>query len=824
MLCIRPKKSIENKAGPVNGWKDLLMAVGFRFEPAANGIPSSVFFPQADPEDRLSQCSASLQALLALTPITLQALAKLVNSVDVADDIIAVIRNVLSQFPPKGSPEIESCIEIPLSVRLWRVSGCHELLASVGFDLTEVGQDQVTLRTGKQANRRSCQFVLQALLALFDTQEAPKTLGLDSSSSCESLSEDIRPENQMSASTGSLSCPTSQQASISPTETVKSMHIGVTLPPLPINRPRILSAGGGAFISYVRRRGEPDGGRTDTESSAPNTKNNNISVGPPSVYPNIDSSLANTTDSELSDGYISQSHLKKPNGPRLGYSSLRGPVRVSRPGGGGESDAAFTPSPPVTTQTAVDPNVSLALAHQTRIRNLYSSTGMTFLGDSVIPELSVPPSMSRRPDSSSSTSSTTDWEGSGHATVLRRSNQQQNMPPLPPPRQNLPLVDSLRPLAPLAPVYNNLGNLPSAGPSTTCISNVLESASSDSEFERGLEIPSQSLNHFRMKPKIKLGNAQILLSNRLKETTSMFMDRLSVRTELSATSTSNVTINCNTRKPLSLPEEENTLVFNSSNLYFAPSETEIESSKKEHSSKAPVANTSSTVSSKDNTKPTTKSIQDTILRHMNREMTPTISEVYHERNLGLGLAPPLSKLLLSKNYDETENKNSPASCAIKSIVDAVSEIEINSTSTPSTNVKSNNEDVCSVCGEPANIICRCKAATVQKKSTLKPWLSNIPSSIVKASDLTTADILERQNKIKTSNGVVGNSEGATSLMSKRTSSPFSELCRRDEGDGRSVADSQCSSSYKTDVTNATITLNTASQLPTSNRNKFGSNS
>ena len=161
------QKSIENKAGPVSGWKDLLMAVGFRFEPAANGIPSSVFFPQSDPEDRLSQCSASLQALLALTPTTLYALSKLVNSSEVADDIIGVIRNVLSQYPPKGSPEMETMIEIPLSVRLWRISGCHELLASLGFDLMEVGQDQVTLRTGKQANRRNCQFVLQALLALF---------------------------------------------------------------------------------------------------------------------------------------------------------------------------------------------------------------------------------------------------------------------------------------------------------------------------------------------------------------------------------------------------------------------------------------------------------------------------------------------------------------------------------------------------------------------------------------------------------------------------------------------------------------------------------
>ena len=43
------QKSIENKVGSVSGWKELLMSVGFRFEPAANSIPSSVFFPQSDP-------------------------------------------------------------------------------------------------------------------------------------------------------------------------------------------------------------------------------------------------------------------------------------------------------------------------------------------------------------------------------------------------------------------------------------------------------------------------------------------------------------------------------------------------------------------------------------------------------------------------------------------------------------------------------------------------------------------------------------------------------------------------------------------------------
>ncbi|XP_067636039.1 tetratricopeptide repeat protein 28 isoform X1 [Eurosta solidaginis] len=857
------QKSIENKAGPVGGWKDLLMAVGFRFEPAANGIPSSVFFPQSDPEDRLSQCSASLQALLALTPLTLQALAKLVNSIDVADDIITLIRNVLTQFPPKGSAETEACIEIPLSVRLWRVAGCHELLASIGFDLTEVGQDQVTLRTGKQANRRSCQFVLQALLALFDTQEAPKSLGLDSSSSCESLADETHAELQVSVSNPALaitSTPTAVSTHIT-ADVTKALGLGLPLPPL--NRTRVISSSGSAFISYVRRRGEPDGGRTDTESipSAPDSAGS-------ALYPTQDSSLANTTDSELSDGYISQAHINKAVGPRLGYSSLRTPVRVSRPGGGGESDAAFTPSPPVTTQNPVEQNVSMALAHQTRIRNLYSGTGMNYLGDSVIPEMSVVPSgISRRPDSSSSASSTTDWDISGHATVLRRNNQPPqhpgHMPPLPPPRQTLPLVDSLRPVALMAPVYNNLG--PSS--SLTGIplkSTTMESTSSESEIERGLELAQTPMSHFRLKPKIKLGNAQSSVAARLSKEHALFMDRLNVRTEATASLNANQQSNSGTanvlagsRKPLSLTEEDdNALIVNASNLYFSQADTELlNEAKKELKSSAAVgaatSNSQSVAAKEVVNKANQKSIQDSIMRHMNRE-TPTISEVYHERNLGLGLAPPLSKLLLSKNYDDEPSVSGSSSsklsntCTIKSIVDAVSELELSGTSSSSsvstantktlnmpahnTNASNNNstlvsscsvnntnisnvgqsnsthaptniKDTCSICGEPADIICRCKAAIVQKKATLKPWLSYVPSSIVKASDLATAEILERQHKIKTNVGTIKTKAEVVASMTmtnvKRASSPFSEFCRRDEGDGRSVADSQCSSTYKT---------------------------
>lgn len=41
-----------------------------------------------------------------------------------------------------------------------------------GFDLCEVGQEEVVLKTGKQASRRIMHFALQSLLALFGENSA----------------------------------------------------------------------------------------------------------------------------------------------------------------------------------------------------------------------------------------------------------------------------------------------------------------------------------------------------------------------------------------------------------------------------------------------------------------------------------------------------------------------------------------------------------------------------------------------------------------------------------------------------------------------------
>ncbi|XP_012934698.1 tetratricopeptide repeat protein 28 [Aplysia californica] len=177
------QQSIENKVGQVAGWKDLLQAVGFRFEPSTGGLPPAVFFPQSDPNERLTQASASLQAFLGLPTSSVSAMSKFVVNFDVGEALIQVLREILSKLSAR-----ESGIDVCVDVRLWGVSGCHEFLASLGLDLVDVGSDKVTLRLSKQAVRRHLQFALQALVSVFDTQEAPRSLHLDTSSSMESLS------------------------------------------------------------------------------------------------------------------------------------------------------------------------------------------------------------------------------------------------------------------------------------------------------------------------------------------------------------------------------------------------------------------------------------------------------------------------------------------------------------------------------------------------------------------------------------------------------------------------------------------------------------
>ncbi|XP_022086210.1 tetratricopeptide repeat protein 28-like isoform X4 [Acanthaster planci] len=196
------QQSILKKVGPVRGWQELLKAVGFRFEEQpAKGIPPSVFFPLADPGERLLQASASLQALLGLSQNTLIALSKLLSFCDAAQEIIIMLQQVVAKY----TRDREGAIQVPVNVKLWRTPGCHELLASLGFDLIDVGKEEVQLITSKQVSRRMLHYTLQALLAVFDPASAPKSLPLESFSSMESLCSSQSGASGMSLSAVSAS-------------------------------------------------------------------------------------------------------------------------------------------------------------------------------------------------------------------------------------------------------------------------------------------------------------------------------------------------------------------------------------------------------------------------------------------------------------------------------------------------------------------------------------------------------------------------------------------------------------------------------------------
>ncbi|XP_015276756.1 PREDICTED: tetratricopeptide repeat protein 28 [Gekko japonicus] len=183
------QQSVENKVGGIPGWQALLTAVGFRLDPPASGLPAAVFFPTADPGDRLQRCSTTLQALLGLPNAALQALCKLTTASESGEQLIGQLHQVLVQLQVGEKEQDFSLapIQVSISVQLWRLPGCHEFLAALGFDLCEVGQEEVILKTGKQASHRTLHSALQTLLALFDSTELPKRLSLDSSSSLESL-------------------------------------------------------------------------------------------------------------------------------------------------------------------------------------------------------------------------------------------------------------------------------------------------------------------------------------------------------------------------------------------------------------------------------------------------------------------------------------------------------------------------------------------------------------------------------------------------------------------------------------------------------------
>lgn len=98
-------------------------------------------------------------------------------------------------------------VSLPVYIRL--------PVSHIGFDLVDVGKDEVTVRTGKQSSKKVIQYAVQALAVLFNTSEAPR-LGLSSASSLESLNSSHSSSNTTTTSNFSKDSSTPHDSSTPP--------------------------------------------------------------------------------------------------------------------------------------------------------------------------------------------------------------------------------------------------------------------------------------------------------------------------------------------------------------------------------------------------------------------------------------------------------------------------------------------------------------------------------------------------------------------------------------------------------------------------------
>lgn len=535
------------------------------------------------------------------------ALSKLLSSPEAADEIIALFRQVavlLSSTSDTG--EISSGqqnVQVPVNVKLWRVPGCHELLASLGFDLTEVGKEDVTLRMGKTAYKRQIQFALQALLALFDTQEAPRSLDID-----EQDSDIVDGDNVLDYEDNTVG-----------DSFIEEVTSGFPTP----KRFGLRTTGNdysSAFTCYVRKRGEPDGrqaGNGDSPTQPSSLTNNQSGIG---LMPQVS---------------VYQNQRMK----------------------GHESDCNFTPSPVDTLQRSILFSSPVTGHFHPPNHHHHHNFGTTRQPPSpsrrFLKGVQIPSPLNR-PESSSSVSSFNDWEvtpGQNPTLGLRQSLEirrasgghfhfpsvQQKID------QALGELSTLGEVSIKQPLYENSrhnmefsARLPAGRPVVP-----IRSVFTDVGYQTTQKIMDRSDPNDKFSVRTEYGKS--LLASQANSVSSISVGSSSSSTcsgrgrssemRLSPASEARLDPGVVKRVPPTGESDspENTVSRHPEGLRkqsenFGRRDKSLES-----------AEILAAVSSVLKQHPTPK------------RDPPVISEVYHERSLGLGLAPPLSKLILSNN-------------------------------------------------------------------------------------------------------------------------------------------------------------------------------
>lgn len=156
-----------------------------------------------------------------------------------------------------------------------------------------------------------------------------------------------------------------------------------------------------------------------------------------------------------------------------------------------------------------------------------------------------------------------------------------------------------------------------------------------------------------------------------------------------------------------------------------------------------------------------------------------ITDVYNERNMGLGMAPPLSKLLLTNRLNlgqiESGNKSDTEGISMDDTLSTFDQLSLADDTIPDCNYSvSLGKAASKKLGHPVSL------KNVQKKQSL----GSIPKC-GSGTFVTTAEVTPISLNIV---GLTTHGDGESTSSSSK-SSP-SDLSRRDDGDGRSLTDSQ----------------------------------
>jgi hypothetical protein len=611
---------------------------------------------------------------------------------------------------------------LPVNVRLWRIPGCHELLASLGFDLAEVGSEDVILRTGKTANKRQIQFALQALLAVFDTQDAPRCIEIeeeeeDTDDELEPNEEEQQQRDGEDETSGSFSSSPSpiEMAVVAASSTAGGQDTFAAAPRNSAAAAAAIFESGhaSAFTSYVKNRGEPDG-RQAHDSPPPLASFAHI---PPPPLPQMIPIYHNDT------GNGSSSHPK-----------------------GHESDCNFTPSPVIDRA---------AVAAVNRRQPLFPAVTQAL---------------------------------AGAYTYGMRSSCAQPTPPPPPPPDS---IDSLQ--SPVyVPLYENSEMTYSARQPAGKPVMPIRSVFTDVGYQSAQKITDKSdpTDKFRVRaetrktllpPPPTLSCRQSSLQRQQLQAAAAVIE-----TRLKPGVTRRIPPTGESESP------DNTHVLNSSRSSSSARRSSLSMADTASIVTTSIANTF-IIKSDDSAASATRGdlppgaggglIDESLLNSRHEANQPRISEVYHEsRNVGLGLAPPLSSLLMSSSIKVVQ-------------VDHHSDSEGGSTSRTSSMKRNLTPIVSSATLEGGESVMPTKEDEVEEEEEdEEESLNNIDT-------LSVVEMAHKATPSKPSNylQLVSPRRKPPVLPKPDSESPNLKLSAlaavlrtRDDGDGRSMTDSQYS--------------------------------